>query len=189
VDAYFLVGCDYPYVTSLLPNGNIEVHELETQSLRQVLSSTSAISPIALGRSTHGFVVPSGNQKHDLDLVDFPLLEPGAPDTSDIEERAAGGGPSNSQTPTPGDAASAFLSTTKHRTRQSKASILAVCTDAIYALAVPTLIQQIDTLINAHKLNEATNLAKEQQRKFEQRKRASHSHNAGELEAQVTIFF
>ncbi|KAF8499515.1 hypothetical protein JB92DRAFT_3099258 [Gautieria morchelliformis] len=176
--------CDYPYVTSLLPNGNIEVHELETQALRQILSSTSAISPIALGKSTHGFVVPRDNQKHTLDLVDFPLLEPAAPNTSEIEERAAVGGQSNSQTPTSGDATPTSSSTTKHRTRQSKASILAVCTDAIYALAVPTLIQQIDTLVNAHKLNEATNLAKEQQRKLEQRKRASHSHSAGELEAQ-----
>lgn len=181
-----MLGCDYPYVTSLLPDGSMEVHELETQAKCQVLSS-SAVTPVGLAKSTHGFVVPLGDQKHDLDIVDFPLLEPDAPNTSEIEDSTVNNARSTSLTPTSGRDASGTSAMT-HPTRQQKASILAVGSDAIYALAAPTLLQQINTLLEAHKLTAATNLVKETQRKLEQKKRASHSHSASEIDAQVLIF-
>ena len=185
------VGCEYPYVTSLLPNGSIEIHELETQSIRQALPSTSAFSPIALAKSTHGFVLPRGDQKHSLDIVDFPLLEPEAPNTSEIEDRAIGSAHSYSTSVTPTSSHDTLnsSSTKKHHTRHSKASILVVGSDAIYALGTPTLLQQIDTLLEGHKLNEATNLVKESQRKLEQKKRAPHFHNTSDFDAQVLLFW
>lgn len=191
VHANSLVGCDYPYVTSLLPNGNIEVHELETQSICQVLPPTqSAFSPIALVKSTLGFLVPRGDPKNILETVNFPLIEPDAPNTSEIEEKAAGSGHLNSHASAPGHDNFAPSSTTKqqHRPRQLKSSVLAVGSDAIYALTTPTLIQQIDMLLECHKLGEATNLVKEHQRKLEQKKRASHSQSVSDIEAQVPVF-
>lgn len=139
-------------------------------------------------KSARGFVVPRGDQKHNLSIVDFHLLEPDTPNTSEIEERAAGTSNSNSQTPTPGREASGSSSMTKqqHRTRQPRASVLAAGSDAIYALTAPTLIQQVEMLLEGHKLGEATNLAQEHQRKLEQKKRTSHSYSASDIEAQVS---
>ncbi len=43
---FFWPGLDYPYITSLLPNNSIEVHNLETQAVVQVIGS-STTSPVS----------------------------------------------------------------------------------------------------------------------------------------------
>ncbi|KAF8591308.1 hypothetical protein K439DRAFT_1402474 [Ramaria rubella] len=177
--------CEYPYVTSMLPNGTIEVHSLESQSICQIILSSGSFSPIALVKSSQGYVIPSGDQKHKLDVVDFSPFEPDAPNTSAIEESAIRDAPPNRQTSLPRRHDSLRSSSTKdNRTRQPKAVILAVGTDAVYALATLTLTQQADALLEAHKLKEATNLAKEHQKKIEQMKRLSQSSGENQWEAQ-----
>ena len=46
-----MIGLDYPYITTLLPNGTIEIHSVETQAIVQVIgapapSPSSSSSPV-----------------------------------------------------------------------------------------------------------------------------------------------
>lgn len=56
-------GLDYPNLTTLLPNGTIEIHSVETQSIIQVVSpplddDTVADQRIGLVASLGGYIVP-----------------------------------------------------------------------------------------------------------------------------------
>lgn len=58
-----LVGLDYPNITTLLPDGTIEIHSVETQSMIQVVSAplegdAVADQRIGLVAALGGFVVP-----------------------------------------------------------------------------------------------------------------------------------
>jgi hypothetical protein len=41
----FILGLDYPYVTSLLPNNTIEIHSVETQDIVQVIGAPATSPP------------------------------------------------------------------------------------------------------------------------------------------------
>ncbi|KAH7886865.1 hypothetical protein F5I97DRAFT_1808164 [Phlebopus sp. FC_14] len=55
---------DYPYITTLLPNGTIEIHSVETQSIVQVVSAptdgnVNGAQRVGLVASIGGYMVPS----------------------------------------------------------------------------------------------------------------------------------
>lgn len=59
------IGLDYPNITTLLPNGTIEIHSVETQSLIQVVSApldgdtdADPSQRIGLVASLGGYTVP-----------------------------------------------------------------------------------------------------------------------------------
>ncbi|KAF8629820.1 hypothetical protein AX15_003265 [Amanita polypyramis BW_CC] len=73
------VCLDYPYVTSLLPNNTIEIHNVETQSIVQVISvpATDEDAPserTALVASIGGYFVPSTQQSGKMQMTRVPLL-------------------------------------------------------------------------------------------------------------------
>ncbi|PBK89833.1 hypothetical protein ARMGADRAFT_995882 [Armillaria gallica] len=71
---------DYPYITSLLPNGTIEVHGIETQSIVQVIpapvpsSNTEPIQRKKLVPSLQGYLVPSTEKSAKMRAVPVNLL-------------------------------------------------------------------------------------------------------------------
>lgn len=57
------IGLDYPNITTLLPDGTIEIHSIETQSIIQVVSApldsdSVADKRIGLVTSLGGYIVP-----------------------------------------------------------------------------------------------------------------------------------
>ena len=83
---------DYPYVTTLLPNGTIEIHSVETQTIVQVVAAPpDAPSPLAEDRKAliscmGGFFVPSTQRSEKLRMVPHRLLRGSRP------RRGSGGG-------------------------------------------------------------------------------------------------
>ncbi|KAK0203709.1 hypothetical protein DFS33DRAFT_1333404 [Desarmillaria ectypa] len=71
---------DYPYITSLLPNGTIEVHGIETQSIVQVIpapvpsSNTEPMQRKKLVPSLQGYLVPSAEKSAKMRKVPVNLL-------------------------------------------------------------------------------------------------------------------
>jgi hypothetical protein len=72
------VSLDYPYVTTLLPNNTIEIHNVETQTIAQVISAPladdSASERVALAASLGGYLVPSTQRSEKMKLTRVPLL-------------------------------------------------------------------------------------------------------------------
>ncbi|KAF8637927.1 hypothetical protein AX17_002548 [Amanita inopinata Kibby_2008] len=73
------VCLDYPYVTSLLPNNTIEIHNVETQSIVQVIGSSPADDDrpserTALMASVGGYLVPSTQRSEKMKMTRLPLL-------------------------------------------------------------------------------------------------------------------
>ncbi|KAI0821853.1 hypothetical protein BC628DRAFT_1328491 [Trametes gibbosa] len=66
------VSLDYPYVTTLLPNGTIDIHSVETQAIVQVIPAPpEGSSPLsgdrrALIASLNGFFIPSTQRTEKL---------------------------------------------------------------------------------------------------------------------------
>ena len=57
------IGLDYPNITTLLPNGMVEIHSVETQAIIQVVppppdGDTVADQRIGLVASVGGYIVP-----------------------------------------------------------------------------------------------------------------------------------
>ncbi|KAI0786298.1 hypothetical protein C8Q75DRAFT_721587 [Abortiporus biennis] len=82
------VCLDYPYITTLLPNGTIEIHSVETQSIVQVVPAPSDIPtpfvPIPVDRlslvyTAAGYLVPSSQSSDKLRKVPVRLLRGGSP--------------------------------------------------------------------------------------------------------------
>jgi vacuolar protein sorting-associated protein 3 len=80
-------GLDYPYVTALLPDQTIQVHNIESQEIAQVVPAPPLPSPNetslsallgqerrALTVSPHGFIIPSQQQPEKLRLKKVNLL-------------------------------------------------------------------------------------------------------------------
>ncbi|KAI0266122.1 hypothetical protein BC834DRAFT_875574 [Gloeopeniophorella convolvens] len=81
------ISVDYPYTTALLPNQTIEVHNIETQEIAQVVPAPPLPSPDetslaallgaerrALVASPSGFLVPSRQQSEKLRITQVNLL-------------------------------------------------------------------------------------------------------------------
>jgi len=76
------VCLDYPYITALLPNDTIEIHNLETQSIVQVLSSpptSPSTAPSGPDRSNlatclNGYMVPSTERSDKMRMTSVPLI-------------------------------------------------------------------------------------------------------------------
>ncbi|KAI0754156.1 hypothetical protein C8Q80DRAFT_1216334 [Daedaleopsis nitida] len=87
------VSLDYPYITTLLPNGTIEIHSVETQSIVQVVPAPpDTSSPLAGDRRAlvsclNAFFIPSTQRSEKLRLVPKQLIRkrtqvPNVDDTS-----------------------------------------------------------------------------------------------------------
>lgn len=170
-------------MTALLPNGTIQVHSVETQTICQVIPPSSTFSAATLEKSLAGFIAPAGELNQKLDIVSFPLLEPETPDTSAIEDGEVYEPHLTPRTPLPRGQSLGSTPIKKRRTRRSMTGLLAVSMNAVNALVTPTLIQQADALLENHKLNETINLAKERYKKLTQ------SHADNDIQDQVKFFF
>ena len=76
---FFWAALDYPFVTTLLPNNTIEIHNIETQTIVQVISAPLAndgASPerVALAASLGGYLVPSTQRSEKMKPTRVPLL-------------------------------------------------------------------------------------------------------------------
>ncbi|GJJ14976.1 hypothetical protein Clacol_009246 [Clathrus columnatus] len=175
------ITCDYPYVAALLPNGSIEIYDVETQSLCQTLSPSREAEFHTLEKCTGLYTVPSNAQTSILELVEFNFSEPDLPDSTEIEEEATRSWNSSNNTrtgsSTPQETTSQRSSQLypKKKSRKSPANgtVLAIGTDCVYGLTRSTFLQQVDTLIAAHKLKEVAMIAQEQQKKLDEIKRTS----------------
>ncbi|KAL0067489.1 hypothetical protein AAF712_005479 [Marasmius tenuissimus] len=68
---------DYPYITTLLPNNTIEIHNVETQNIVQVVSAPAedvSGERDLLAASTAGYLVPSTQRSAKMRTVAIPLL-------------------------------------------------------------------------------------------------------------------
>lgn len=72
------VCLDYPNVTALLPDGSIEIHNVETQSIVQVISPPQTEQPlgerVGVVSSTGGYLVPSQEQLDKLRKTKVRLM-------------------------------------------------------------------------------------------------------------------
>jgi len=73
------VCLDYPYITTLLPNDTIEIHNIESQSLVQVIpapapSSSDPTERTRLISSLSGYLVPSTQRSSKMRMVPVRLL-------------------------------------------------------------------------------------------------------------------
>ncbi|KAF9460006.1 hypothetical protein BDZ94DRAFT_1170509 [Collybia nuda] len=82
------VCLDYPYITALLPNGTIDIHNIETQAIVQVVSAPSTSSPpaspsvqsahpplrLSLMSSQNGYLVPSTQKSNKMRSIPVRLL-------------------------------------------------------------------------------------------------------------------
>lgn len=71
-----VLGLDYPYITSLLPNETIEVHNVETQMITQVVNAPTESNAARLGlvASLHGYLVPSTQRSGKMKKVKIDLV-------------------------------------------------------------------------------------------------------------------
>ena len=70
-------GLDYPYVAALLPNKTIEIHNIETQALAQVVpapTSRDGGERLSLSSNVHSYLVPSTQRSDKLRTVSVSLL-------------------------------------------------------------------------------------------------------------------
>ncbi|RDX51715.1 hypothetical protein OH76DRAFT_1401134 [Lentinus brumalis] len=87
------VSLDYPYVTTLLPNGTIEIHSIETQTIVQVVPGPpDAPSPLAGDRKAlisclNGFFIPSTQRSEKLRMVPQRLVRKSARGDSKSREQ------------------------------------------------------------------------------------------------------
>lgn len=68
---------DYPYVAALLPNQTIEIHNIETQAIAQVVPASTSIDGgerVCLTSNVHSYIVPSTQRSDKLRAVSVPLL-------------------------------------------------------------------------------------------------------------------
>jgi len=77
------VCLDYPYITTLLPNGTIEIHSIETQSIVQVVAAPpdspgGAAARRRLLACANGFLVPSTQRSDKLRRLPFKLRRGGS---------------------------------------------------------------------------------------------------------------
>ena len=71
---YFNVGVDYPYITTLLPDNSILIHNLDGQTLVQTIPAGSAEEhKRKFVRTFNGFLVPSLQESKKLQKVAVPL--------------------------------------------------------------------------------------------------------------------
>ena len=68
------VGVDYPYITTLLPDNSILIHNLDGQTLVQAIPAGSAEEhKRKFVRTFNGFLVPSLQESKKLQKVAVPL--------------------------------------------------------------------------------------------------------------------
>ena len=71
-------GLDYPYIATLLQNNNIEIHDLETQSIKQVIpvprSADNLVEKLRITTCLNGYLVPSSQKSDKMRMVSIPLL-------------------------------------------------------------------------------------------------------------------
>ncbi|KIJ36750.1 hypothetical protein M422DRAFT_178931 [Sphaerobolus stellatus SS14] len=163
------------------------VNSLESQELVQELPPLDVFAIRQLDKSYGGYVIPSSEESRALDIVKFNILQPDAPDSSAIEEEAIEKSATSRPLPPRGDSLKAE-STKGGPSRQGKAILLATGNDAVYALATPTLVQQIDVLLEGHKLKEATEFAKEQQKRLDDRKKRG-SLSPGDIDEEIRYVY
>jgi hypothetical protein len=78
-----LLGLDYPYITSLLPNNTIEIHSVETQAIVQVISAPPSSLPseqrpasqrLHLTACLGGYLVPSTQRSDKMRTTPVRLV-------------------------------------------------------------------------------------------------------------------
>ncbi|KDQ58326.1 hypothetical protein JAAARDRAFT_128998 [Jaapia argillacea MUCL 33604] len=82
------VSLDYPYITTLLPNGTIEIHNIETQLIAQVVAASDTPRTSLIG-SFNGYLVPSRERSDKMKMKKVGLVR-GSKVNVAIEENKEG---------------------------------------------------------------------------------------------------
>jgi hypothetical protein len=87
---FYVLGLDYPYIMALLPNDTIEIHNIETQAIVQIISAppdTSSSAPsdeyprqrLNLVSSVGRYLVPSTQRSDKMRKTSVRLLRASEP--------------------------------------------------------------------------------------------------------------
>lgn len=147
-----------------MPNKLIEIHNLETQSLVQVVSPSSdrprSTPPTSPGNaelrqvifSHHGYLVPSADRAEKLQLVPAELFQP------DVDTGTApiSHPPSKTVASRPRVGSTSF----------PRSTILVISNNSIHSLIPSTLISQAESLLESHRLQDVLDLADQHQRQL-----------------------
>lgn len=151
---------------------------METQSLCQTIPPPQEFKFHSLEKCSGPYAIPSGAGTLGLELLEFKFPEPDLLNSTEIEEEATRSWDNNTK---PDDSISQSGSQRLNQTGSKKkiwkqpanGIVLAVAEDGVFALTRSTFLQQVDTLLAAHKLKEVAMLAHEQQKKLDELKRRS----------------
>ncbi|THH03162.1 hypothetical protein EW145_g6477 [Phellinidium pouzarii] len=139
---------DYPYIAALLSNRTIEIHSIETQAVVQVISAPSTSEPRIILPSHAGYMVPSMQKTNKLRLVTFRLDD----------------GIAGDQSPPPPP-----LPLPKSSSRPPlfpRSNTLVLSNNSVQALLPSTVISQAESLLESHRIDDAVELADQNQRKL-----------------------
>lgn len=153
------IGLDYPYVTALLPNHTIEIHNLESQSIVQVVPlslppSPEVTSPSSfhfLVSSPSGYLVPFTQQTNKLKLLPVKLIP--NPDGSGGPEVQ----PANKSVRSEGSPRTPAF---------PRAQVLLVSNSSLQCLLPSTIISQAEALLDIRRIEDAVDLAEQNMRKL-----------------------
>ncbi|KAG9037771.1 hypothetical protein FRB95_004057 [Tulasnella sp. JGI-2019a] len=157
---------DYPYIAALLPNDTIEIHSLATLTIVAVLPCPFSLHTSQLSRNVAGYLIPSARGNQALQSVPVPLLPStltARPTSSHENSQLAVPGADNKhsiQQPVLSRSASAMSnrsSTTAASFARSKTLVFGP--HAVQALLPSTLVSQIESLLDAARLDDAMELA------------------------------
>ncbi|KAG8884781.1 hypothetical protein FRB97_003302 [Tulasnella sp. 331] len=150
---------DHPYIAALLPNDTIEIHSLATLSIVAVLPCPT-FHASQLSRNLAGYLIPSARGNQALQPITVPLLPP-------TSSSATIPPPRNAQlvVPKPDEKPALSRSTSARSTKSimagsfTRSKTLAFGGESIQALLPSTLVSQIASLLDAARLDDATELA------------------------------
>ncbi|KAL5523259.1 hypothetical protein ACEPAF_1526 [Sanghuangporus sanghuang] len=135
---------NYPYIAALLPNHTIEIHSIETQAIAQVIPEATTSDSRIILPSLPGFLVPATERTDKLKLVTIRLDA----DSSDPDVE-----PSPSKSPA-------------RPPLFPRCNALVLSDNSIQALLPSTLISQAESLLESHRIDDAADLADQNQRKL-----------------------
>jgi len=150
---------DFPYIAALLPNRSIEIHNLDSLQLAQVIYppelSSVFLEPRLLAGSL-GFLTPSSHRIERLGVVSVPVIPP-PPRDAEAQDNANGLEPKGSgltPPPTPSKPSTEGSQEDPRPTLHSRSGIIVIGTNGIQALVPTTLVTQAEALLKDNRMED-----------------------------------
>jgi hypothetical protein len=170
------VCIDEDLLISSMPNGRVQVYNINTQDLCQTIELPSSVTvPPTLALSRPGFSAPINQRKQTLQRLSItvpPMRDPKPPSPVTRKDATEPSGSGLTPPPTPIRPASAASALQTHggANRQPsqfpKAHVVVFGPDCVYALLPSTIISQADGLIDSGKVQDAAHLVAQVQKKL-----------------------